>query len=86
MSVARWLWKSGKTKTGGGVPWNVQALNSDPDNFIWDKDKARTAVHLAAMYERGTTAECSRAEPSQQRDCKYESNHALQACLDVTRF
>jgi hypothetical protein len=39
MSFGRWLWKSGKTKAGRAVPWNVQVINSDPDNYVWDKDK-----------------------------------------------
>jgi hypothetical protein len=42
MSFGRWLWKSGKTKAGRTVPWNVQAINSDPDNYVWDKDKVCT--------------------------------------------
>lgn len=40
MSFGRWIWKSGKTKAGKGIPWNVQTINSDPDNFVWEKDKA----------------------------------------------
>jgi hypothetical protein len=40
MSLGRWIWRSGKTKAGRAVPWNVQTLNSDPDNFVWEKDKA----------------------------------------------
>jgi hypothetical protein len=39
MSVGRWIWRSGKTKAGKAIPWNVQTLNSDPDNFVWEKDK-----------------------------------------------
>lgn len=38
-AAARWIWKSGKTKASKAVPWNVQTLNSDPDNFVWEKDK-----------------------------------------------
>ena len=41
MSFGRWIWKSGKTKAGKGIPWNVQTINSDPDNFVWEKDKVR---------------------------------------------
>ena len=46
MSFGRWIWKSGKTKAGNGVPWNVQTLNTDPENFIWEKDKVRTSAIL----------------------------------------
>lgn len=50
MSFGRWIWKSGKTKAGNGVPWNIQSLNTDPDNFIWEKDKARSTLHPLAMH------------------------------------
>lgn len=46
MSFGRWLWKSGKTKAGRTVPWNVQTINSDPDNYAWDKDKVWTQLSL----------------------------------------
>jgi hypothetical protein len=42
MSFGRWIWRSGKTKTGRGIPWNVQTINSDPDNFVWEKDKVQS--------------------------------------------
>jgi hypothetical protein len=46
MSFARWFWRSGKTKSGNKIPWNIQTINSDPDNYIWEKDKV-TAVIFA---------------------------------------
>lgn len=50
MSFGRWLWKSGKTKAGRTVPWNVQTINSDPDNYVWDKDKVRIQLcSIAAL-------------------------------------
>ena len=39
LSVARWIWKSGRTKAHGLVPWNVQSVNTDPENFRWERDK-----------------------------------------------
>lgn len=39
VALARWVWKSGVVKSGNAVPWNVQAINTDPDNFAWEKDK-----------------------------------------------
>ncbi|GIQ91858.1 hypothetical protein KIPB_015297, partial [Kipferlia bialata] len=33
-AVGRWLWKSGKLKGGGQVPWNAEVANSAPDVFI----------------------------------------------------
>ena len=51
LSVGRWIWKSGRTKSNGAVPWNVQSVNTDPGNFRWEKDK--TTLHTAApgLYE-----------------------------------
>lgn len=59
MSFGRWLWKSGKTKAGRSVPWNVQTINSDPDNYIWEQDKVwalgvgqcgRRHIHLQSQF------------------------------------
>lgn len=51
MIVGRWLWKSGRTKGGHGVPWNVQTVNSAPDNFLWEKDKVTIVTVLPGLYE-----------------------------------
>jgi hypothetical protein len=49
MSFGRWIWRSGKTKTGRGIPWNVQTINSDPDNFVWEKDKVNSLTSWMRM-------------------------------------
>ena len=36
--TARWIWRSGRTRSSA-VPWNVEVLNTDPENFIWEQDK-----------------------------------------------
>jgi hypothetical protein len=33
--VARWLWKSGDLINGYAVPWEVQSVNTCPENFLW---------------------------------------------------
>ena len=33
--VARWLWKSGELVSGYAVPWEVQSVNTCPENFLW---------------------------------------------------
>ena len=50
-SVGRWIWKSGRVKSGGSVPWNVESVNTDPQNFRWEPDRA--AIHTVApgLYE-----------------------------------
>lgn len=34
--LGRWIWKSGRTRgEKHAVPWNVQNINTNPDNFMW---------------------------------------------------
>lgn len=49
--VGRWLWKSGKLKSGHGVPWNIQMTNTAPDNFRWERDKVNIKVTRGGLYE-----------------------------------
>lgn len=49
--VARWIWKNGKLKSGHGVPWNVQMINTNPENFIWEKDRVNIIVVQPGLYE-----------------------------------
>ncbi len=50
-TAARWIWKSGKLKSGHGVPWNIQVLNTNPENFIWEKDRVNIVVVQPGLYE-----------------------------------
>lgn len=50
-SVGRWIWKSGQVKPGNGVPWNVQSVNTDPENFVWEKDKVSILTMAPGLYE-----------------------------------
>lgn len=49
--VARWLWKSCRVKTGGYIPWEVQSVNTCPDNFLWEKDEAHVMTVAPGLYE-----------------------------------
>ena len=51
LSVARWIWKSGRTKANGLVPWNVQSVNTDPENFRWERDKTFVRAGVPGLYE-----------------------------------
>jgi hypothetical protein len=51
LSVARWIWKSGRTKAHGVVPWNVQSVNTDPENFRWERDKTFVRAGAPGLYE-----------------------------------
>ena len=33
--VGRWIWKSGELLSQNQVPWEIQSVNTCPDNFIW---------------------------------------------------
>ena len=50
-SAGRWLWKSGKTRTGGAVPWNFQTVNTDPENYLWERDRVHITLSQPGLYE-----------------------------------
>lgn len=49
--IGRWSWKSGDIKPGQMIPWEVQLINTLPDNFIWEKDKTTILVIAPGLYE-----------------------------------
>ena len=50
--LGRWIWKSGRTKGEKHlVPWNVQNINTNPDNFGWEKDRAVIGCAAPGLYE-----------------------------------
>lgn len=49
--VARWTWKSGQVKNGYAVPWEIQTVNTAPDNYLWEKDKTSVMVVASGLYE-----------------------------------
>lgn len=49
--VARWTWKSGQVKNGYAVPWEIQTVNTAPDNYLWEKEKTSVMVVAAGLYE-----------------------------------
>lgn len=44
--LGRWIWKSSSLQGASQVPWEVQSINTCPENFLWEKNK--TAVVMAA--------------------------------------
>jgi hypothetical protein len=50
-ATGRWIWKSGRTKAGGVVPWNIQTVNTDPANLQWERDKAAIVIVVPGLYE-----------------------------------
>jgi uncharacterized protein (DUF2267 family) len=49
--LGRWLWKSGEVKNGNLVPWEIQSVNTAPDNFLWEKDKISIVTVAPGLYE-----------------------------------
>ena len=49
--LGRWFWKSGKLKNGYAIPWEIQSINTSPDNFIWNKDKTFINIIESGLYE-----------------------------------
>lgn len=49
--TGRWLWKSGDVKSGYTVPWEIQSVNTCPENFIWEKDGISIITVTPGLYE-----------------------------------
>ena len=47
----RWLWKTGELHNGYAVPWEVQSVNTCPENFIWEEDKTLILTVAPGLYE-----------------------------------
>ncbi|GMH33140.1 hypothetical protein BSKO_00974 [Bryopsis sp. KO-2023] len=50
-----WQWNCGRTKSNGAVYWDAESLNSDPDNFVWEKDKTFITCTRAGLYKVSTS-------------------------------
>ena len=49
-SVGKWIWKSGNVSKGYAVPWEIQIINTMPENFIWEKDDICILVKEKGIY------------------------------------
>jgi len=50
--LGRWIWKSGRVKGDKhAVPWNVQNINTNPENFVWEKDRTAITTVAPGLYE-----------------------------------
>ena len=49
-SLGRWLWKSGKLNNNL-IPWEIQSVNTSPDNFIWENGNNFIMINLKGLYE-----------------------------------
>lgn len=63
--LGRWVWKSGELKSSCLIPWEVQCVNTCPDNFVWEKNKTSIICVAPGLYEIGVGF-YSKKEPSVQ--------------------
>ncbi len=49
--LGRWIWKSSKLKSSTLVPWEIQAVNTCPDNFLWEKNQTSVIAVAPGLYE-----------------------------------
>ena len=49
-SFGRWIWKSGKLKSGKIIPFENQYSNTFSDNFLWEKDKGSIMISKGGFY------------------------------------
>ena len=49
--LGRWLWKSGELKSGNLIPWEIQSVNTAPDNFLWEKEKISIVTVAPGLYQ-----------------------------------
>lgn len=49
--LGRWLWKSGELRSGSLVPWEIQSVNTAPDNFLWEREKVSIVTVAPGLYE-----------------------------------
>lgn len=50
--LGRWIWKSGRVRGERHVvPWNVQNINTNPENFGWERDRTSILCTAPGLYE-----------------------------------
>ena len=49
--VARWIWRSGDVRTGFSIPWEIESVNTCPDNFIWEVGNTSVIAAAPGLYE-----------------------------------
>jgi len=54
--LGRWIWKKGETlpfhaSSSSLIPWEVQVVNTCPDNFDWQVDQTHITAQAPGLYE-----------------------------------
>lgn len=55
-SLGRWIWKKGEVRpwqasSSALIPWDVQVVNTCPDNFDWQADQTHIVAQAPGLYE-----------------------------------
>jgi hypothetical protein len=50
-TIGRWIWRSGELAGGFAVPWEIQCVNTAPDNYIWEPESSSILVVAPGLYE-----------------------------------
>jgi hypothetical protein len=51
LCVGRWIWRSCELPSDQRVPWEVQCVNTNADNFAWEAARAWVGVAAPGLYE-----------------------------------
>lgn len=49
--TARWLWRSGGLEAGQKVPWEVECVNTQPENFLWEQGATEICMVSPGLYD-----------------------------------
>lgn len=50
-TIGRWIWRNGELANGFAIPWEIQCVNTAPDNFIWEPEASNIIVVTPGLYE-----------------------------------
>ena len=49
--LARFIWKSGDLRADSTIPWEVQSVNTCPENYLWEEDRPVIVTVAPGLYE-----------------------------------
>jgi hypothetical protein len=49
--LARFIWKSGDLRADSTIPWEVQSVNTCPENYLWEEDRPVIVIVAPGLYE-----------------------------------
>ena len=48
--IGKWFWLSGEKKNNSFIPWEIQIMNTSPENFIWEKNSINIKIMEKGIY------------------------------------